>query len=358
MHAELPGRISSTAVEATAIDLSVVIVNWNVRDLLARCLRSILDSARLVAGKSDDGGSAVWRLEGPDLPPCSVEVIVVDSASEDGSVEMVRRDFPRVGLYASQENLGYTGGNNLGIRASRGRYVLLLNPDTEVLGAALPAMVAYMDAHPEVGALGPQLLWPDGSVQSSRRRFPSLATALVESTFLQKWFPRNPVLVRYYVLDRPDDAVSEVGWVSGACLLARRAAIDAVGLLDDGYFMYSEEMDWQKRMQGAGWRVVYYPAAQVVHHEGKSSEQVVALRHIRFGRSKVRYFNKHHGPLAGGVVRGWLLVNYFHEWSVEAAKWCLGHKRALRRERMGVYAEVLRSGLKPEERRASPQSPP
>jgi GT2 family glycosyltransferase len=259
----------------------------------------------------------------------------------------MRRAFPSVRLYPSEENLGYTGGNNLGMEASRGWYVLILNPDTEVIGAALPAMVAYMDTHPEVGVLGPQLLWPDGTVQSSRRRFPRLSTALVESTFLQKWFPRHPVLRRYYMLDRPDDAASEVGWVSGACMLLRRAAIDEVGPLDDGYFMYSEEMDWQKRARGAEWRVVYWPEAQVMHHEGKSSEQVVALRHIRFGRSRVRYFEKHYGRRAAQWVRRWLLVNYAYEWAVEALKLCVGHKRALRRERMGVYEEVLGTGLRP-----------
>jgi GT2 family glycosyltransferase len=110
--------------------------------------------------------------------------------------------------------------------------------------------------------------------------------------------------------------------------------------------MYSEEMDWQKRMHEAGWRVVYLPAAQVVHHEGKSSEQVVALRHVRFSRSRVRYFRKHHGAVAGLVVRAWMLTNYAYEWAVEALKWCVGHQRSLRRERMGVYAEVLKSGLK------------
>jgi GT2 family glycosyltransferase len=334
--------MSGSTQVSDPVDLSVVIVNWNVRELLERCLHSLLD-----AGQPVPGVPGTWRLALGDVPPCTIEVIVVDSASTDESVEMVQRAFPDVGLYASEENLGYTGGNNLGIEASRGRYVLILNPDTEVLGAALPAMVAYMDECPEAGVLGPQLLWPDGTVQSSRRRFPRLSTALVESTFLQKWFPRHRVLRRYYVLDRPDDAVSEVGWVSGACLLVRRTVIDEVGLLDDEYFMYSEEMDWQKRIQEAEWRVVYWPRAQVVHHEGKSSEQVVALRHIRFGRSKVRYFDKHHGRRAGGLLRRWLLVNYAYEWMVEALKWCLGYKRPLRRERMRVYGEVLASGLRP-----------
>ena len=325
------------------IDLSVVIVSWNVSSLLNRCLHSILDAAVL-----DEDLPGVWRYPNPGQPGAAFrfEVLVVDSASSDDSVERVRREFPDVRLYPSDTNLGYTGGNNLGMRESRGRMVLVLNPDTEVRGDALATMLAYMDAHPEVGVVGPQLLWPDGSVQSSRRRFPTLCTAFVESTFLQKWFPRHPVLRRYYALDLPDDAVNEVDWVQGACLMVRREVIEQVGLFDDAYFMYSEELDWQRRVSAAGWKVVYLPTAQIVHHEGKSSEQVVAFRHIRFGRSKVRYFRKHHGPAAGRLVRAWLLLNYLYEWTIEALKWSVGHKRSLRRERMRVYGQVIKSRLK------------
>jgi GT2 family glycosyltransferase len=153
------------------------------------------------------------------------------------------------------------------------------------------------------------------------------------------------VLRRYYVLDRPDDVPSEVDWLTGACLLVRQTVVEQVGLLDDEYFMYSEELDWQRRVSEAGWVIVYLPAAQVVHHEGKSSDQVVAFRHIRFGSSRVRYFRKHWGWLAGRLVRGWLLLNYTYEWCIEGLKWCVGHKRDLRRERMRVYGEVLRSRL-------------
>jgi GT2 family glycosyltransferase len=297
----------------------------------------------LDAASPDEHFPNTWQLLTGAL---RFEILVIDSASSDDSVQMVRSEFSSVRLYPSETNLGYTGGNNLGMRESRGRYVLLLNPDTKVRDGALATMVAYMDEHPTAGLLGPQMLWPDGSVQSSRRRFPTLRTALVESTFLQKWFPQNRVLCRYYILDRPDDAVSEVDWVTGACLLVRREVFEQVGLLDDAYFMYSEELDWQKRIAGAGWKVVYLPTAQIVHYEGRSSDQVVAQRHIRFGRSKVRYYTKHHGPLLGQLVRSWLLLNYVYEWTVEALKWCLGHKCDLRRERMAVYGEVLKSKLK------------
>ncbi len=305
-------------------EISIAIVNWNVRHLLQRCLRSIFEHS---------GG---LRLE----------IIVVDNASSDGSVNMVRQDFPQVHLIANQDNVGFPRGNNQAIAASRGRYVLLLNPDTEIVGEALDTMVAYLDAHPQVGALGPQLLNPDGSVQSSRRRFPTMATAFLESTILQLWFPRNRVLSRYYLLDRADDETQEVDWVMGACLLARRQAIEQVGLLDEDYFMYSEELDWCYRFKKQGWQVVYLPAARVVHHEGKSSEQVVPARHIHFQRSKVLFFKKHFGPRRAEALRLFLLATYVYQWWEEAFKWLVGHKRPLRKERMEAYRQVLRSGLK------------
>ncbi|RLC60970.1 MAG: glycosyltransferase family 2 protein [Chloroflexota bacterium] len=305
------------------IDLSIVIVNWNVRDLLRRCLHSI-----------------------PNLQSSpSGEVIVVDNASTDGSVEMVRAEFPGVHLIANADNRGFPAANNQGIAVAQGRYVLLLNPDTEVVGDALATMVAFADAHPDVGIVGPQLLNPDGSVQSSRRRFPTLATAFFESTWLQGYAPRR-LLERYYVLDRPDDAVQDVDWVTGAAVMARREAIEQVGLLDEGFFMYSEELDWCRRFREAGWRVVYLPAAQIVHHVGKSSEQVVAARHIHFQTSKVRYFRKYHGSPAAEALRLFLLGNYVWQLGLEGAKWLLGHKRTLRAQRIAAYRQVLRSGLR------------
>jgi len=205
-------------------------------------------------------------------------------------------------------------------------------------------MVAYADAHPDVGVVGPQLLNSDGSVQSSRRRFPTLMTGLFESTWLEPLAPRD-VLRRYYVLDQPDDAIQEVDWLFGACFLVRRKVIEQVGALDEGFFMYSEEMDWCRRIRQAGWKVVYLPEAQVIHYGGKSSDQVAAQRHIYFQTSKVRYFRKHHGALTTGVLRVALLAMYAGQLTLEAAKGALGHKRALRRERVRAYWQVLRSGL-------------
>ena len=307
---------------AAMIDVSIVIVNWNVRDLLRRCLRSITQ-----------------------YPVPSFEVIVVDNASTDGSVDMVRVEFPAVRLVVNSENRGFPGAINQGISLARGRYVLLLNPDTELVGDALGTMVAFADEHLDVGVVGPQLLNADGSVQSSRRRFPTLATAFFESTWLQPYAPRR-LLERYYVGDQPDDRVQDVEWLMGAALMARREAIEQVGPMDERFFMYSEELDWCRRFREAGWRVVYLPTAQILHHEGKSSEQVLPARHIHFQTSKVRYFRKHHGHVAAEALRLFLLGSYVWQLGLEGTKWLVGHRRSLRAGRVAAYWQVLRSGLR------------
>ncbi|HLV43845.1 MAG TPA: glycosyltransferase family 2 protein [Aggregatilineales bacterium] len=321
-------------------DLSIIIVSWNVRDLLRDCLASV-----------EAGAQAGWyTLAAPGVradqsAPLTVETIVVDNLSSDGTPEMLREAFPWVRLVEPGENTGFTRGNNIGMRASTGRWLLLLNPDTVVLDDALPRMVDYIDAHPAVGALGPQLLNDDGTVQSSRRRFPTFWTAVFESTWLQSAAPRG-VLSRYYMTDTQDDEIMPVDWVQGAALLVRRSVLAQVGGFDEHFFMYSEELDWQRRIKAAGWQIVYFPPARIVHYGGKSSEQVAAQRHIYFQTSKVRYFRKHHGRLAGLGVRAVLLANYVAQVAVEGAKFVLGHKRPLRRERVRAYWQVLRSGLR------------
>jgi N-acetylglucosaminyl-diphospho-decaprenol L-rhamnosyltransferase len=303
-------------------DLSVVIVNWNVSDHLRRCLESIVSRQSSVVS----------------------EIIVVDNASTDGSVEMLRAEFPQVTLIANADNRGFPAAINQGIDAAQGRYVLLLNADTEILDDALTTLVRYLDAHPDVGVVGPQLLYPDGGVQSSRRRFPTLATLFLESTWLEPLAPRS-LLRRYHVLDQPDDATLGVDWIYGAAMLARRETTQQVGGMDEGFFMYSEELDWCRRIKAAGWRVVYHPAAQIVHHEGKSSEQAVPARHINFQRSKIRYARKYHGRGVATALRFYLLCLYVWQLGLELAKGIIGHKRPLRWQRVRAYWQVLKSGL-------------
>jgi GT2 family glycosyltransferase len=303
--------------------LSIIIVSWNVRDLLAACLASL---------------------------PRGPQVIVVDNASADGSAQMVREQFPDVTLLANRENRGFTGGNNDGLKLAAGQLVLFLNPDTVVDKDALPLMIDYLDAHPRVGVIGPQLRYGDGSPQSSRRRFPTLGTALMESTPLAwHWPPAlNPWAKRYRMEDQLAGQTQQVDWLVGAALMTRREVLDGVGGFDEGYFMYSEELDWQRRVKQAGWQVVYLPQAVITHYEGKSSEQVVAARHIRFNRSKVRYFDKHHGETVAETLRAALLAMFAVEWLIEAAKYVLGSQRPLRRSRMTAYRELLRTRLRTE----------
>ena len=307
----------------TQSDLSIIIVSWNVRELLEGCLRSIVGQSAL-----------------------TLQIIVVDGASSDGSAAMVAEQFPEVELVACQENVGFPRGNNLGLERANGRYILLLNPDTIVHGDALAQMESYLEENSQVGVVGPQLLNDDGSVQSSRRRFPTVNTAFFESTWLQPYAPQA-LLDQYYVQDVADDETAVVDWVMGACLMTRQEVVAQVGGLDEAYFMYSEELDYCRRVHAAGWQVVYYPQAQVTHLSGKSSEQAVTYRHINFNQAKLRYFRKYHGRLAAGILRIFLLASYGWQLTLEAIKGAVGHKRPLRWQRVKAYWMVLRSGLKP-----------
>jgi N-acetylglucosaminyl-diphospho-decaprenol L-rhamnosyltransferase len=309
---------------AETASLSVVIVSWNVRDLLEQALSSLYAQAAGIRG---------------------LEVIVVDNASHDGSAQMVALSFPQVHLIANRENRGFTGGNNQGIIHASGDHILLLNSDTQLLPGALVVLMAYLDEHPGVAMVGPRLLNADGSTQSSRRRFPTLPILFLESTWLQPLLPGH-ALRRFFVQDQPDDVTQEVDWITGAAMMVRRGVTEEVGLLDEGYFMYSEELDWCRRIRAAGWKIVYVPSAEIIHYGGKSSEQVVPARHIYFQSSKIRYTRKYHGILVSELLRVWLLAQYLWQMVLEGAKWSIGHRRGLRAARVAAYWRVIRSGLR------------
>ena len=305
-------------------DISIVIVSWNVCDLLRDCLHSI-------------------EMNRGDL---EIETIVVDSDSADESVEMVASEFPDVILIACDENVGFPRGNNIGLARATGRTLFLLNPDTVVIGDALPCLLRYLESNLQVGLVGPQLRFGDGSVQSSRRRFPTILTGMFESTWFESLAPRS-VLDAYYVRDTADDETAAVDWVMGAAMLLRREVYTAVGGMDAAYFMYSEELDWCRRIKDAGWGVVYLPEAQITHFQGKSSEQASTARHINFNRAKLRYFRKYHGGVASGFLRVVIMKNYLIQILLEGIKGVVGHKRPLRWQRVAAYWRVLRSGLRP-----------
>jgi hypothetical protein len=263
-------------------DLSVVIVSFNVQDLLRACLESVQ------CARSD------------------IEIIVVDNASSDGSAEMVRQEFPHVHLIANETNAGFAAANNQGIRASRGRHLLLLNPDTEILGGALARLVGFLDHHPDYAVAGAGLVYPDGSFQHSAFRFPGALQSVLD------FFPINHRLANSRLNGRYPRAWYERGQPFdidhplGACLAVRREAIDQVGLLDEGFFMYCEEIDWCWRMREAGWKIVCVPAAQVVHHAGASTRQFRDEMFVALWRSRFRLFEKHLGPLHRRLI-GWIV---------------------------------------------------
>ncbi len=306
------------------MDLSIIIVTWNVKDLLRTCLESILDNCQAT-------------------PNLTTEIIVVDSASTDGSAQMVQEEFPQVHLIVSQENVGYAKGNNVGANVAQGRYLFILNPDTVIKPNVLAQLVNYLDTHPSVGAIGPQLLWPDSTVQSSRRRFPTVGTLFWESTLLGQWFPNNRHIQQYHMVDQAPNQPQQIDWVVGAALLIRQEAWQQVGPIDETFFMYFEETDWCHRCVKAGWEIHYLPNAQITHYEGKSSEQVVAARTIRFQRSKLHYTRKYFSSGWATALRLFLWLTFAFQWLEETAKWLVGHRRPLRRERMQAYSYVLRN---------------
>ena len=321
-------------------DVTVIIVNWNTWPLLERALASLLGVERTRL----EGEGSRFAAQPPTLSsqPPTLELIVVDNGSEDGSAELVQQRFPEVRLVANRRNRGFAAAVNQGLNLAAGRYVLLLNSDARLEPTALGRLAAYLDAHPRVAVVGPRLRNPDGSIQSSRRRFPTLATTFLESTVLQRFWPQHPLLQRYYVLDRSDDEAQAVDWLSGACLLVRRAAIAEVGGLDERFFMYSEELDWCRRFRAAGWEVVYLPEAEATHEAGGSSRRDLLARHIQFNESKCRYVGKYHGPWAEVALRCFLFGMFVFQLVEEGTKLLLGHKPALRRERLRTIAGVLR----------------
>jgi hypothetical protein len=268
------------------MSIGIIIISFNTCALLRACLASLRDCA---------------------LPR---RIVVVDNNSPDGSAEMVRVEFPEVELVALDHNKGFAGGNNIGLqvlsRSASGEqetslpdYVLLLNPDTVVQAYAIEAMLAFLQAHPRVGAVGPRLLNPDGSVQPAAFRFPTLSmTALdlfppgevLPGRLYNSWwhgrYPQEPHAVEPFPIDHP----------LGACILVRREVIAQIGGMDEGFFMYAEEVDWCFRIRQAGWAIWQVPAARVIHVGGAATSQFRSRMLIALYESRLRFFHKHYSP--------------------------------------------------------------
>jgi GT2 family glycosyltransferase len=263
------------------MDLSIIVVSWNVRDLLAACLASVYRS-----------------LQGTEY-----NVLVVDNASSDGSADMVRERFPQAHLIANADNKGFSAANNQAMEETRGRHVVLLNPDTELRDNALGILLRFMDDRPAAGMAGPRLIYGDGGFQHSAFGFPSLAQAFfdffpahyrLQESRLNGRYPRSLYASGHpFAIDHP----------LGACMMVRREAIKQVGHMDEQFFMYCEEVDWAMRIKRAGWGVYCVPAAEVVHHAGQSTRQFRDEMFVALWRSRFRLFTKHRGTFYNWAVR-------------------------------------------------------
>ncbi len=311
----MSGQEATGPVGAAAVDLSVIVVTYNSRALTLACVASVLaEQARSRA---------------------AIELVIVDNASTDGTADALREVAPAARILVQPANLGFAGGNNVGLAAAAGRYLMLLNSDTEVCTGALDALVAFMEAQPEAGACGPMLVNPDGSLQPTGRDLPTLGSLLLDMTRLYRLWRRD----LYSQRGRDYRAVAAVGELSAAALVVRRSAYAQVGGLDTHFFFYYEDVDWCKRIGDAGYRIYYVPTAQVVHQWQGTSRTVSALAY-RAGQDSLRYyFRKHYGRMAAVAVQAMLIGK-------EAA---LLLTSALRRSRTGMllHCEMLRRAAAP-----------
>jgi GT2 family glycosyltransferase len=300
------------------IDVSIVIVNWNTRELLRACLASIVQNIR--------------RLR--------TEILVVDNGSRDGSAQMVARDFPTVRLLVNSRNLGFAAANNRGLSQATGRYLLLLNSDTVVLPDAVEEMVRYADAHRQVGALGPRLLNKDGSPQVSVAVFPRLHHDAAMILDVKHWPVVGTLAQRYkrraYAYKRERACV--VDGVIGACLLLRREAIEQTGLLDDQYFFFFEELDLCYRLRQRGWATVYLGPAQIVHRGGQSWAPVSVQRLVWYYKGLLRFYHLHRSRRRYLVVRISIALGAFAHivWLLPQQCWSPGDRLLL-----AAYGRIL-----------------
>jgi GT2 family glycosyltransferase len=301
------------------LPVSVIIVNWNTGNLLSRCLQCI------------DADPA-------DLP---LEVIVVDNASSDDSLSLLREQFPTVRVIANSDNVGFAKAVNQGIRAAQGEYFLLLNSDAFIYPGALNALWQAMEARPETGAAGCHLVYEDGRLQRSCFAFPTLWTESWRCLGLDRFFPKSHIFGAYQMTYWDLDDSREVDCIMGACLLIRRETLDEIGLLDERFFMFSEEVDLCYRMKQAGWKVFFVHDATATHIWGGSSRMISRKSFLELYKSRVMFFRKHYGPMNAFILKTLLFAS-------GAGRGTLGWlaSRAVRRpgiaEKTGNYLELSR----------------
>ena len=258
------------------MDVSIVIVNWNTRNILRDCLTSIYEESGNI----------------------QFEIIVVDNASSDGSVEMIKSEFPQVILIKNCKNIGFAAANNQGMAKAKGRYILLLNSDTVILDKAIEKTLSFADFHPEAGIVGCRVLNPDKTLQPTCFMFPSILNMLLSTGYLYKLFPRSKFFGRERMTWWDRDDVRKVEVVTGCFMLVRQEAIQQVGIMDEQFFMYGEETDWCYRFRQASWKNMFTPDAEIIHMGGQSTKIMAASMTVQLRKSILQFMKKHRGPLA------------------------------------------------------------
>jgi GT2 family glycosyltransferase len=269
------GGIQTVIAAEARNDIDVVVVTYNSAEVIVDCLKAL-----------------------EQHPPSGASrVVVIDNCSRDDAVTLVRERFPQVEVIENERNVGLAAAWNLAIRHSNSDYVLLLNPDTRVVAGAIDALVHHIETRPAVGAVGPQLVGLDGQIQLSCRAFPNLLAVLLRGTKLETVLPKTPSLRKYLMTDWDHGQARAVDWLLGACILLRRDALESVGLFDDGFFLYYEDIDWCYRAWAAGWQIHYVPRARVVHHYQRESARGLNRQFFHHLHSIARLFLKHPLPL-------------------------------------------------------------
>lgn len=270
------------------MDISVVIVAWNAKRYLELCLQSLADAP----------------------PRRTLEILVVDNASEDGTAEMVAAKFPYVKLIRSKENLGFSKGNNLAIRQCQGRYIALVNPDVILLPDCLDALADFLDQNPKVGNVGPRVFNPDMSQQSTCRRFPTLWNNFCSASGLASVSKGSRIFAGEHMFFFPHDRTQAVDVLVGCFSMIRREALETVGLLDEGLFMYGDDVDWCRRCWNSGWQVVFFPGARAIHDRGKTTSPYPVRFAVAQQRSVLHYWKKHHSWVGVVGIRSIMLFHH------------------------------------------------
>jgi len=257
------------------LDVSIIIVAWNVRELLHNCLKSVYEQTKGI----------------------NFEVIYVDNASKDGSVEMVTKEFPEVRVIKNTENEGFIKANNQGIQIAKGRYVLLLNSDTVILGNAIAKTVRFADANPEAAVIGCKVLNPDMTLQRTCFMYPSILNLFLAATYLHKIFPKSKFFGRERMTWWDFDSVREVETVCGCFSLVRKEAIEQVGLMDERYFVYGDDPDWCYRFKKNGWEIMFTPDAQIIHYGSQTTGQIRKDFRLQLEGSRLIFMRLHRSKL-------------------------------------------------------------